>query len=62
VFLIQRGSVLKTSSGKIQRSGTRDALLDGGLPVLASWCRDAFRESLDRARAARVARLPDGNR
>jgi acyl-CoA synthetase (AMP-forming)/AMP-acid ligase II len=55
VFLIPPKAVPKTSSGKIQRSGTRMALLDGQLPVLASWRRDEFGESLDRAVADRTA-------
>jgi acyl transferase domain-containing protein/acyl-CoA synthetase (AMP-forming)/AMP-acid ligase II/acyl carrier protein len=37
--LLQSGSVLKTSSGKIQRRGNRSAFLEGSLPVTASWTR-----------------------
>ncbi|MDY7093375.1 MAG: SDR family NAD(P)-dependent oxidoreductase [Acidobacteriota bacterium] len=33
--LIRRGSILKTSSGKIQRAGTRQAFLDGELEIVA---------------------------
>jgi len=37
VVLLKPGSILKTSSGKIQRSACRTAFLDGSLSVLASW-------------------------
>ncbi|HLI33087.1 MAG TPA: SDR family NAD(P)-dependent oxidoreductase [Solirubrobacteraceae bacterium] len=35
VVLIERGAILKTSSGKIRRAATRAALLAGTLPILA---------------------------
>lgn len=37
VVLIKRGSLPKTSSGKVQRSATRKAFLDGALQVAAQW-------------------------
>lgn len=37
VVLIKPGSILKTSSGKIQRSGTRGAFLRGGLEIVSEW-------------------------
>jgi acyl transferase domain-containing protein/acyl carrier protein len=37
VVLIKRGSLGKTSSGKVQRSATRSAFLAGALEVSASW-------------------------
>jgi acyl-CoA synthetase (AMP-forming)/AMP-acid ligase II/acyl carrier protein len=37
IVLIEPGSVPRTSSGKIRRSATRAALLDGSLPVIATW-------------------------
>jgi acyl carrier protein len=37
IVLIEPGSVPRTSSGKIRRSATRAALLDGRLPVIAAW-------------------------
>jgi acyl-coenzyme A synthetase/AMP-(fatty) acid ligase len=55
VFLIAPRSVPKTSSGKIQRSASREALLDDTLPVVAEWRRESFGAALDRARAARAA-------
>ena len=37
IVLVEPGSVLRTSSGKIRRGATRDAWLEGRLPVIASW-------------------------
>lgn len=37
VVLLKRGSLLKTASGKIQRSACRQGFLDGTLDVVASW-------------------------
>jgi acyl-CoA synthetase (AMP-forming)/AMP-acid ligase II len=37
VVLLKRGSLLKTASGKIQRSACRQGFLDGSLEVVASW-------------------------
>ena len=39
VVLIRPGSILKTSSGKIQRRGCRTAFQDGSLSVLHEWRR-----------------------
>ncbi|WP_442593803.1 AMP-binding protein [Parapusillimonas sp. JC17] len=39
VALVMPGSVLRTSSGKIQRLANKRAFLEGGLPVVASWRR-----------------------
>lgn len=39
LVFIEARSIAKTSSGKIQRGATRAALLDGRLPVIASWRR-----------------------
>jgi len=41
VVLVAPGSVLRTSSGKIQRLANRQAYLDGKLPVIAQWERRA---------------------
>jgi acyl-CoA synthetase (AMP-forming)/AMP-acid ligase II/acyl carrier protein len=41
VVLIRPGSILKTSSGKIQRRGCRTAFLEGSLSVLHEWRRPA---------------------
>jgi acyl carrier protein len=37
VALIRHGSILKTSSGKIQRGACRTAFLQGGLNVVGEW-------------------------
>ena len=37
IALIDTLGILKTSSGKIQRRGNKNALLSGSLPVLATW-------------------------
>lgn len=37
VVLLKRGSLLKTASGKIQRSACRQGFIDGTLDVVASW-------------------------
>jgi thioester reductase-like protein len=37
VVLIRAGSIPKTSSGKIQRRGTRELFLSGGLDVVRKW-------------------------
>nr|MBA3468398.1 AMP-binding protein [Herpetosiphonaceae bacterium] len=37
IVLIQPGSLPKTSSGKLQRSRTRERLLEGSLPLVARW-------------------------
>jgi acyl-CoA synthetase (AMP-forming)/AMP-acid ligase II len=48
VFLVKPRSVPKTSSGKLQRRGCREALLAGELPVLAAWRSPALTAALDR--------------
>jgi hypothetical protein len=40
IVLTQRRALPKTSSGKLQRSAARAALIDGSLPVLAEWRAD----------------------
>ena len=37
VVLIKKGGILKTSSGKLQRSACRKAFLEGTLPTVESW-------------------------
>ncbi len=37
VLLLKTGSILKTSSGKIQRHGCRAGFLDGSLNIVGSW-------------------------
>ncbi|KQX50767.1 MULTISPECIES: non-ribosomal peptide synthetase [unclassified Streptomyces] len=37
LVLVRTGTIPKTSSGKIQRRATRQALLDGGLTVVGEW-------------------------
>lgn len=37
IALIKTGSIPKTSSGKVQRRGTREAYLEGSLDVVSSW-------------------------
>src|SRR5262249_44581105 len=37
IVLIKPGSIIKTSSGKIQRSACRAAFLDGSLDVVVEW-------------------------
>jgi len=37
IALTRRGSVPKTSGGKVRRGACRDVFLAGDLPVLASW-------------------------
>ena len=39
ITLIKKGSILKTSSGKIQRQACRQAFLSDNLAVVASWVR-----------------------
>ena len=52
VVLIKRGSLYKTSSGKVQRRATKQAFLAGTLQVLTRWERP-------RARQQDVATVPD---
>ncbi|QYC41599.1 Putative fatty-acid--CoA ligase fadD21 [Nonomuraea coxensis DSM 45129] len=42
VFLVEPGSVPKTTSGKIRRRATRDLLLARELPVVAGWTSEAL--------------------
>ncbi|MEM9457591.1 MAG: SDR family NAD(P)-dependent oxidoreductase [Myxococcota bacterium] len=37
IELVRQGKIPRTSSGKIRRSATRAAMLDGSLPALTSW-------------------------
>ncbi|MBW4434620.1 MAG: SDR family NAD(P)-dependent oxidoreductase [Pelatocladus maniniholoensis HA4357-MV3] len=44
ISLLKKGGILKTSSGKIQRSGCRKAFIEGSLEVVSEWrkpCREA---------------------
>ncbi|MEY3210767.1 MAG: hypothetical protein RIT28_1248, partial [Pseudomonadota bacterium] len=70
IVLLPPGELPKTSSGKVQRRATKQALLDGTLEILARW--DAPRSALAaeapalgladwiRAEVAKVAGLPVG--
>jgi acyl-CoA synthetase (AMP-forming)/AMP-acid ligase II/3-oxoacyl-(acyl-carrier-protein) synthase len=40
VVLVKRGAIMKTSSGKIQRRGTRKALEDKDMEVILDWLND----------------------
>ncbi len=44
VLLIKTGSILKTSSGKIQRHGCRAGFLDGSLDLVGSWTSNKVAE------------------
>ncbi|HCV23976.1 MAG TPA: AMP-dependent synthetase, partial [Candidatus Latescibacteria bacterium] len=41
IVLVRTASILKTSSGKIQRRACRDLFLDDGFPTIASWRLDS---------------------
>ncbi len=56
VALVMPGSVLRTSSGKIQRLANKRAFLEGSLPIIASWRR----MGLEPARAGAAASAPAG--
>jgi amino acid adenylation domain-containing protein len=56
VCLLRRGSLPKTSSGKIQRHACRAGFLNRTLDVVAEWCDDAGFEDLARTKATPVAR------
>jgi amino acid adenylation domain-containing protein len=45
VVLLRHGKILKTSSGKIQRQGCRQAFLEDELPALAQWRDNVMPES-----------------
>jgi acyl transferase domain-containing protein/acyl-CoA synthetase (AMP-forming)/AMP-acid ligase II/acyl carrier protein len=40
IVLIKTGSIPKTSSGKVQRRTTREALLEGSLEIVSTWPQD----------------------
>ena len=44
IVLIDTLGILKTSSGKIQRRGNKNALLAGSLPVLATWMEPTIQD------------------
>ena len=48
IVLLDTGSILKTSSGKIQRSACRSAFLEKSLKVVASW-GDSSSQTLDQS-------------
>ncbi len=54
VVLLKKGSLLKTSSGKVRRSAMRAAFLGGELSVVARW--DAPRTTTDSADSQRASR------
>ncbi|GAT65985.1 AMP-binding protein [Planomonospora sphaerica] len=56
VVLVERGGVGRTTSGKIQRSRTRELLLTGLLPVVHAELAAAARDALDALSAAGTAR------
>ncbi|OWT62090.1 AMP-binding protein [Candidimonas nitroreducens] len=58
VVLVPPGSVLRTSSGKIQRLANRRAYLDGSLPVIAQWARPQAPEAHATAGTAQSGRGP----
>ena len=58
VVLIKRGSLYKTSSGKVQRSATRQAFLAGTLQVVASWQRPRRPAEAEPTPAARESPAP----
>ena len=58
IVLIKRGSMLKTSSGKVQRRATREAYLEGELQVAASWQIETA-DRLQRERSGLVVGLPE---
>jgi len=45
ILLLKTGSILKTSSGKIQRHGCRAGFLDGSLEVVGTWTSNKVTES-----------------
>ncbi|MFC5288467.1 amino acid adenylation domain-containing protein [Actinokineospora guangxiensis] len=60
VALVRRGSVPKTTSGKVRRGGCRAAWTAGALPIVAvSSLDDAGRSAVDRAEAAIGRALAD---
>ncbi|MDV9187432.1 amino acid adenylation domain-containing protein [Streptomyces sp. SR27] len=63
LVLVRTGTIPKTSSGKIRRRATRQALLDGALTVVGEWTSGAAQEpeppTTDRRRSAVEAYLSD---
>jgi acyl-CoA synthetase (AMP-forming)/AMP-acid ligase II/acyl carrier protein len=49
VVLVAPGTVLRTSSGKIQRLANRRAYLEGGMPIVAQWERRQARPAVEPA-------------
>ncbi|MBN3879926.1 AMP-binding protein [Nostoc sp. JL23] len=47
VVLLKRGSILKTSSGKIQRQACRKAFVDGSLDSIAIWTLESASSQLE---------------
>jgi phthiocerol/phenolphthiocerol synthesis type-I polyketide synthase C len=58
VVLVRRGSVPKTSSGKLQRSACRAAFLEGTLGPAVSWCRPSTEAAPAPAAPAPAAPAP----
>ncbi len=58
LVLIKRGSMLKTSSGKVQRRATRQAYLAGDLQVVASWQLAGADRGRDQSSAPSAGSLP----
>lgn len=52
IQLIKTGSLPKTSSGKVQHRGTREAFLDGQLDVVYEWKLDDHQETVAQPHAA----------
>jgi len=46
IAIVARGAILKTSSGKLQRSACKKAFLEGELPTMATWRRRSRRPSV----------------
>lgn len=45
IVLVNTGSILKTSSGKIQRQACKTAFLNGSLNILREWSEDSWQKS-----------------
>lgn len=52
IFVVRRGSIEVTSSGKVRRSRLRQQLLSGQLSLLRSWFRHGPRDDTERSTAA----------
>ncbi len=57
IVIVRRGTIPKTSSGKLQRSACRQAYQNGELPAIAAWRRSA--RTAARASAVHVTDLQD---